>query len=120
MVPEVRRAQIEVSKKGRPEQQIYGSQYGGKGPAKDHKNQQRNPKMGDTTQEDTKNNDKNKMIKNNKIRAKKTTSFFGFQPRKNMHKSIGDTIYIDENKTYAKNNQYKITEDKDNISYIDS
>ena len=37
-----------------------------------------------------------------------------------MHKSIGDTRYFDENKMYAKNNQYNVTSDKDNMSYIDS
>ena len=37
-----------------------------------------------------------------------------------MHKSIGDTRYVDETKMYAKNNQYKVTVDKDNMVYIDS
>ena len=37
-----------------------------------------------------------------------------------MHKSIGDTRYVNETKMYATNNQYKVTEDNDNLAYIDS
>ena len=37
-----------------------------------------------------------------------------------MHKSIGYTRYVNETKMYAKNNQYKVTADKDNMAYIDS
>ena len=35
-----------------------------------------------------------------------------------MYKSIGDTIYADETKIYAKDNQYRFTVDKDNMLYI--
>ena len=52
MAPEVRKYHIEVSKKGRPDQQSYGSQYGGKVPTNNQKNQQRDQNMGGTTQED--------------------------------------------------------------------
>ena len=41
-----------------------------------------------------------------------------FNQGKNMHKSIGDTRYVDETKMYAKNNQYKVTANKDNMAYI--
>ena len=37
---------IEASKKGRPEQNSYRSQYGGKGPTNDHQNQKNNQNMG--------------------------------------------------------------------------
>ena len=39
MAPEIIKPNIESSKKGRPDQQSYGSQYVGKGPANDQKNQ---------------------------------------------------------------------------------
>ena len=35
-----------------------------------------------------------------------------------MHKSIGDTRYVYDTKIYAKNNQYKVTADKNNMAYI--
>ena len=81
MAPDVRKPHIEGSKKGRQYQQIYGSQHDVKLPANDHKNQQRNKKMGGTTQEGNKPRTKIKTIKNNSIRTMKTTSF-GFQPWK--------------------------------------
>ena len=59
MASEVRKAHIEASKKGIPYQQRYGSQCGGKVPANDQQNQQRNQNMGGTNQEDSKNNDEN-------------------------------------------------------------
>ena len=56
MAPEVRKYQIKASKNVRIDQNIYGSKYGGKGPANYQQNQQRNQNMGVTTQEDNKNN----------------------------------------------------------------
>ena len=50
MAPEVRKSHIEASKKGRPDQQSYGSQYGRKGPDNDNQNQKRNQNIGGTTQ----------------------------------------------------------------------
>ena len=119
MAPDVRKLHIEGSKKGRQYQQIYGSQHDVKLPANDHKNQQRNKKMGGTTQEGNKPRAKIKTIKNNSIRTMKTTSF-GFQPWKKMNMSIRDTRYVDETKLYTNKNQYKVTEFKDNIYYINS
>ena len=40
--------------------------------------------------------------------------------QQNMHKSIGDTRYVDETKIYAKKDKYKVTSDKVNLTYIDS
>ena len=44
----------------------------------------------------------------------------GFNRGKKMQKSIGDTIYVDETKIYTKQNQYKVTADRDNLEYIDT
>ena len=60
------------------------------------------------------------MIKKKIIRSTKTTSFLDFNQGNKMHKSIEDTRYVNETKMYAKNNQYKVTADKDNLAYIDS
>ena len=60
------------------------------------------------------------MIKKKRIRTMKTTSFLDFNRGKKMHKSIGDTRYVNDTKMYAKNNQYKVTVYKDNLAYIDS
>ena len=66
-------------------------------------------------------NDKNKNDKEEENQKFENNQFFGFQPRQQkMNKSLGDTRYFDENKMYAKNNQYNVTSDKDNMSYIDS
>ena len=46
----------------------------------------------------------------------KTTSFLDFNRGKKKHKSIGYTRYVDETKTYTKNNQYKVTTDNDNLA----
>ena len=60
------------------------------------------------------------MIKKKIIRSTKTTSFLDFNQGNKMHKSIEDTRYVNETKMYAKNNQYKVTADEDNLAYIDS
>ena len=60
------------------------------------------------------------MIKKKKIRTMKTTSSWISTEAKKMYQSIGDTIYVDETKIYTKNNQYKVTADKDNPEYINS
>ena len=46
MAPEAIKNHIEASKKGRPEKNSYGSQYGGKGPTNDQQNEQNNQNMG--------------------------------------------------------------------------
>ena len=56
------------------------------------------------------------MTKNKRIRTIKTTSFLDFNRDKKKHKSIGYTRYVDETKTYTKNNQYKVTTDNDNLA----
>ena len=60
------------------------------------------------------------MIKKKIIRSTKTTSFLDFNQGNKMHKSIEDTRYVNETKMYAKNNQYKVTADKDKLAYINS
>ena len=37
-----------------------------------------------------------------------------------MHKSIGDTRYVYETKIYTKNNQYKVTADKNTMAKNDN
>ena len=63
MLPEVRKSRVESSKKFSPDQQSYGSQYGGKGPMNYHQNKKMNENMVGTTQEDNRNNDNNKYNK---------------------------------------------------------
>ena len=121
MVPEVRKYHIEASKKVSPDHQSYGIQYDGKGPAKFQQNKQRNQNTRGTIQEDNKNNDDNKNDKEGDNQNYAQNQFLGFQPRQQkMHKSIEDTSYVDDTEMYTKNNQYKVTSDKDNLAYIES
>ena len=76
--------------------------------------------MGGTTQEEKKNNKENKNDKEEQNQNYEKTSFLDFNRGKKIHKSIGDTRYVNETKMYVKNNQYKVTADKDNLAYIDS
>ena len=77
--------------------------------------------MGGTTQKYNENNDDNKNDKGEDNQKYEKKRFFLFQPRQqNMHMSIVATNYVSETKMYAKNNQYKVTVDKDNLEYIDS
>ena len=64
----------------------------------------------------TKKNDKEEENQNYE-----NNQFFGFQPmQQKVHKYIGDTRYDYETKMYVKNNQYKVTVDKDDLLFIES
>ena len=119
MAPEVRKAHIEASKRGRTNQESYGSQYSGKEPSND---QQRNQKQSTTSKEDNDNNDNNSDNKDEQDNKFESNQLFGFKPREQkMHKSIEDTRYVDRTKMYAKKKQGdSMFENKADLAYVDN